>query len=214
MKDASITKSPNPYWHSRGYLPHFECDNLTQHVIFRLADSLPKSALARLDSELGSIPIAKRDIARRKRIDELIDTGHGSCILRKPYAANIVQESLLAFDSQRYRLLAWVIMPNHVHVLLQLVSGWSAAEIVGSWKKFTARRIHNGRQNLGRASVRSIWQREYWDRVIRDERHYCRTIEYIHLNPVKARLATKAEDWPWSSAALHLLKSTISRSAS
>jgi REP element-mobilizing transposase RayT len=200
MTDASIRKIPSPYWHSRGYLPHFESDNLIQHVIFRLADSLPKSALARLDSELKSFPPAKRDIARRKRIDELIDIGHGSCILRKPYAAKIVQESLFAFDSQRYRLLAWVVMPNHVHVLLQSANGWSAAEIVGSWKKFTARRINSTHQNLERKSTTSIWQREYWDRVVRDERHYNKTIEYIHLNPVTARLATKAEDWPWSSA--------------
>jgi REP element-mobilizing transposase RayT len=201
MTQAPIPKNPTRHWHSRGYLPHFESDDVIQHVVFRLADSLPKSIATRLDAELKSVPSAKRDIARRKRIDELVDAGHGSCILRKPYAANIVQQSLLSFDSQRYRLLAWIVMPNHVHVLFQLINGWSAAATVGSWKKFIARRIRGARNNLGSKSTTSLWQREYWDRVIRDEHHYNKTIEYIHLNPVKAHLVAKPEDWPWSSAA-------------
>jgi len=61
----------------------------------------------------------------------------------------MVQGSLLAFDSQRYRLLAWVVMPNRVHVLFQPINGWTVAKIVASWKKFTARKICDDRQKGG-----------------------------------------------------------------
>jgi len=75
------------------------------------------------------------------------DAGHGSCFLRKPAIAGMVQESLLTFDSQRYRLLAWVVMPNHVHVLFQPMNGWTVAKIVAAWKKFTARKICDDRRD-------------------------------------------------------------------
>ncbi len=61
--------------------------------------------------------------------------------MREPRIADMVQESLLSFDAQRYRLLAWVVMPNHVHVLFEPINIWSVAKIVASWKKFTARKI-------------------------------------------------------------------------
>lgn len=107
----------------------------------------------------------------------------------------MVQSVLLYFDSRRYRLLAWIVMPNHVHALFQPQDGWTVAEIVASWKKFTSREI--GRLVKARASV---WHREYWDRYIRDRRHFDQTLRYIHLNPVKAGLVPKPEDWRWSSA--------------
>ena len=140
-----------PRWRSRGYLPHVESSEVIQHVTFHLADSLPQTVLLRLDAELKLLPIAKRDAARRQRIEEWIDAGHGSCVLRKPPIAAMVQAALLAFDNQRYRLLAWVVMPNHVHALFQPLDGWEAAKIVASWKKFTARKIldlHNAIRRL------------------------------------------------------------------
>ncbi len=117
--------APNgaPRWHSRGYLPHFESSDVTQHVTFHLADSLPQTVLLRLESELKTLATEKRAAERRKRVDAWIDAGHGSCVLRKPAIAGMVQASLLTFDSQRYRLLAWVVMPNHVHVLFQPMNG-------------------------------------------------------------------------------------------
>ena len=185
-------------WHSRGYLPHFESPHVIQHVTFRLADSLPASLLQRLDTELKSLPAEKRNLERRKRIEEWLDAGYGSCILRDPYAAQIVQQSFLVFDARRYRLLAWVVMPNHVHVLFEPIEGWTVAKIVASWKRFTARKILDYRRET--ATAVPVWQREYWDRFIRDERHLLQAIEYIHLNPIEARLVTKPEQWPWSSA--------------
>ncbi len=115
-------------WHSRGYLPHFESSEATQHVTFHLADGLPQAVLVRWEAELKTLPAEKRDAERRKRVDAWMDAGHGSCVLRNPGIAGTVQESLLAFDSQRYRLLAWAVMPNHVHVLFQSMNGWTVAE--------------------------------------------------------------------------------------
>jgi hypothetical protein len=119
-----------PGWHSRGYLPHFEIAELIQHVTFHLADSMAKEAVERMDGEIRCLPPEKRDTERRKRIEAWMDAGHGSCILRESAVAGMVQNSLLFFDGQRYRLLAWVVMPNHVHVLFQPVNGWTVAKIV------------------------------------------------------------------------------------
>jgi REP element-mobilizing transposase RayT len=211
-RQTAIQQNGNPrVWHSRGYLPHFESSHVTQHVTFHLADSLPQAVLLQLEAELKTLPAEKRDVQRRKRIDAWIDAGHGSCVLRKPSIADMVQESLLTFDSQRYRLLAWVVMPNHVHVLFQPMNGWTVAKIVASWKKFTAREICDDRRNKaganqeigvpGRAGAGApVWHREYWDRYIRDQKHFDQTVGYIHMNPVKAGLAARAESWRWSSA--------------
>jgi putative transposase len=185
-----------PRWHSRGYLPHFERAELIQHVTFHLADSMAKEAVERMDTDIRCLPPEKRDAERRKRIQAWIDAGHGSCVLREPAVAGMVQNALLFFDGQRHRLLAWVVMPNHVHVLFQPVNGWTVAKIVASWKKFMARKI-SGNANL---LIGAVWHREYWDRYIRDEYHLQQAVKYIDENPVKAGLAAVAEDWHWGSA--------------
>ena len=197
---SAIQENGVPGWHSRGYLPHFESSEVTQHVTFHLADSLPQSVLQQLESEVKFLPAEKQDVERRKRVDAWIDAGHGSCVMRNPRIADMVQGSLLTFDSQRYRLLAWVVMPNHVHVLFQPIHGWTVAKIVASWKKFTARKICDDRQDNGEDAGDPVWHREYWDRYIRDQSHLVQAVEYIHLNPVKAGLVLTAEAWRWSSA--------------
>ncbi|MBI4470082.1 MAG: transposase [Acidobacteria bacterium] len=189
-----------PVWHSRGYLPHFESAEATQHVTFHLADSLPQTVLLRLEAKLKTLPAGKREVERRKRVHAWIDAGHGSCVLRRPGIADMVEGSLLSFDSQRYRLLAWVVMPNHVHTLFQPINGWTVAKIVASWKKFTARKICDDRRERGEGPGTPVWHREYWDRYIRNQRHFDQTVEYIHLNPVKAGLVIRPESWRWSSA--------------
>jgi putative transposase len=193
--------APRPVWHSRGYLPHFEGPNAAQHVTFHLADSLPKAVLQRMDIELRIFPPVKRDAERRQRIDLRIDAGHGSCLLRDPTIAEMIQQCLLFFDAQRYRMLAWVVMPNHVHALFHPINGWAVAFIVASWKKFTARQICGLQQGRNSSSPAPVWHREYWDRYIRNEQHFATAITYIHNNPVKAGLVALPAHWPWSSAA-------------
>ena len=199
-REIGVPGLPATVWHSRGYLPHFESSAVTQHVTFHLADSLPQKLLLQLDSELKTLPAERRDMERRERVDSWIDAGHGSCALRSPRVAEMVQGSLLNFDSQRYRLLAWVVMPNHVHALFQPIENWTVAKIVASWKKFTAQKICDDRRDRGEGAGAPVWHREYWDRYIRDHSHLEQVIEYIHLNPEKAGLVVTAGEWRWSSA--------------
>src|SRR5207302_7550116 len=84
-KDADEDANPEigvpgggPGWHSRGYLPHFDTAEATQHVTFHLADSLPKDLLDRMEAELRALPEKRREVERRKRIEAWIDAGHGS----------------------------------------------------------------------------------------------------------------------------------------
>jgi putative transposase len=94
-------------------------------------------------------------------------------------------------------LLAWCLMPNHVHVVIEILGNYSLSAIMRSWKSFTARRAN---VQLGRSGP--FWHADYFDRFIRDDEHLARTIEYVEQNPVKAGLAGIAIDWLWSSARL------------
>jgi len=186
-------------WTSRGYLPHFDSPHVLQSITFRLADAVPRHVIAKWKEELrlvGDEPASDpRAIELRRRIEKYEDAGHGACYLRNPRVAEIVEGALLHFDGIRYRLLAWCIMPNHVHVLIEPIPGFPLAEIVHSWKSFTANQAN---RILGRTG--EFWQREYYDRFIRDERHLRAAIEYIENNPVKAGLARSPEEWRFSSA--------------
>ncbi len=192
-------------WKSRGYLPHCEAVGLVQHVVFHLADSLPREVVEKLKMELEQLPEAQRAGEWGKRVDGLMDAGYGSCWLKEVELAEEMQRVLLYFDGARYRLIEWVIMPNHVHVLVEPMGGWALGMTVGSWKRFSGRKISDwvrARQESGARDgpLQVGWHREYWDRYMRDEAHLQRTVDYIHLNPVKAGLVKRAEDWRWSSA--------------
>jgi REP element-mobilizing transposase RayT len=102
--------------------------------------------------------------------------------------ADKVASALCHFDGQRYRLFAWCIMPNHVHVVVRILPNWTPASILHSWKSFTAKRA-----NQVLRSHEAFWQREYYDHLIRDEGEFVRSIRYVAENPAKARL----ENWPW-----------------
>lgn len=199
IRMPSVPEGPRG-WHSRGYMPHFDSTDVVQHVTFHLADSLPRDVLERILAELERVDPLRRALEKRRRLESLIDAGHGECWLRRADCARSVQDALLHFDGERYRLLSWVVMPNHVHVLLQTIEGWKLGSVVGSWKTFTANAIGELVRAPGEPRPH-IWHPEYWDRFIRNERHFANAIAYIHNNPVKAGLARRAEDWRWSSAA-------------
>jgi REP element-mobilizing transposase RayT len=103
-------------------------------------------------------------------------------------SAAIVERTLLHFDGQRYRLFAWCVMPNHVHVVAQLYAGCELSILIHSWKSYSA---HEMNRLLDRTGP---WQREYFDRIIRSERELLETVEYVLENPERAGLA----DWPFS----------------
>jgi putative transposase len=173
--------------HSRHYLPHFDSQNVIQFVTFRLADSLPAEALERLMT-------ADRPETFRH---EMLDRGWGACWLKSHPIARLVEDAFLAFDGSRYRLHAWTVMPNHVHVLFTVLPLAPLGSIVSSWKRFTPRQAN---RQLGRSGP--IWQTEYWDRFIRNETHFAAVADYIDQNPVKAGLVSEASLWPYGSARL------------
>ncbi len=196
---APASSRPHPpehkEWFSRGYLPHFDVPDLLQSITFRLADSLPQEALDEMARELAAHAETQRQTERERRIATYLDAGHGACWLKDPRVAALVENALLHFDGQRYRLLAWCVMPNHVHALVETKDGFPLSEIVHSWKSFTANEANKILDRKG-----EFWQREYHDRFIRDDDHYRNAVVYIESNPVKAGLAKSAEAWRYSSA--------------
>jgi REP element-mobilizing transposase RayT len=169
-----------------------------QSLCFRLYDAVPISVVQVWKEELAwieGLPASDpREVLLRKLIAKYEDAGHGACWLRDERIASIVEKALLYFDDQRYRLIAWCIMPNHVHALIEIWEDWPLAGVLHSWKSFTA---HHANLVLRRSG--EFWFREYFDRFIRDERHLANAILYIELNPMKAGLVERAEEWRWSS---------------
>ena len=195
---ASFSSSVSP-WRSRGYLPHFEQPRLVQSLSFRLHDAVPEKVVESWKRELSwieNLPSTDpREIELHNRISRYEDAGHGACWLRDDRIAALVESALLHFDGKRYRLIAWCIMPNHVHGLIELNEERSLATVIHSWKSYTA---HVANEILGRSG--DFWFREYFDRFIRDDRHFSRAVSYIERNPVQARLVRLPEEWRWSSA--------------
>ncbi|MGI8604298.1 MAG: transposase [Verrucomicrobiales bacterium] len=106
--------------------------------------------------------------------------------------AELVASALRFFDGQRYTLGSSVIMPNHVHVIVEPISPHIVSEILRSWKTFTSRQAN---LRLGRTGE-SFWQRESFDRWIRDRDERQRIEDYIDNNPLKAGLCATFEEWP------------------
>jgi putative DNA methylase len=178
-------------WHSRDYLPHFEGGEIPQFITFRLTDSLPQTVLERWRSELHQ----DGEAALRRRIEKYLDQGYGSVFLKDRAVAALVEDALLYFDGERYRLAAWVVMPNHVHLLATPRAPHTLSDIMHSIKSFTAKEANKLLSRRG-----TFWQEEYFDRYIRDHEHYEQVIRYIEENPVKAHLCRTSHEWPFSSA--------------
>ena len=192
---GEYTPSPGPRWHNRGYLPHFEGGAIPQTITFRLQDSLPAALQATWASEMAHLPEAEQRSQKRQRIEAALDSGYGSCLLANPDVAGLVVNSLKYFDGERYHLHAWCVMPNHVHVLVTPLGHYTLSSIIHSWKSHTANRVNKRQGRRG-----AVWMQEYFDRAVRDERHFIMAVEYIENNPVKAGLCAQAADWAWSSA--------------
>jgi REP element-mobilizing transposase RayT len=187
----------NPYEkieRHRNYLPHWQQDDVFVFVTWRLADSIPKATLSEwMEQRDIWLKIHPRPWDENtemeyhdrfsRRLDEWLDAGCGACVLRDSGMAAIVASALHYFDGERYDLDAFVVMPNHVHVLFRPATGHGLKDIIKSWKGFTARAINKQLSLTG-----SVWQEDYWDRLIRNERHLFKCREYIRKNPEKSGL--------------------------
>jgi len=187
-----MNKDPR-YWHSRGYLPHFDSAGFTQFITFRLADSVPKQVIEKWQEELRASEINDADF--RRRIEYYLDQNYGSRHLVLPQIADSLQATLLKWDGELYNLISWVIMPNHGHILLSPIGEMKVADIMHSIKSYTA---HEANKILDRSG--QFWAKEYFDRYIRNYKHFASTIRYIENNPVKAHLCTSPEKWQYGSA--------------
>ncbi len=180
-------------WHDRGYLPHFDGGEIIQFITYRLADSLPQNVIEDLKLKLERNSIS--EIEYHRKIDKYLDNGFGCGYLKDRRIAAVIEENLLKFNGDRYKLFSWVIMPNHVHVLLRPMENMTLSDIMHSMKSYTANRANKVLKRTGK-----FWSSEYFDRYMRDYDHFEKTVAYIHNNPVKAGLCEKTSDWRFSSA--------------
>jgi len=188
----------------RWLLPHWEKSGGTYFVTFRLADSFPAAARTEIETDRQRL-IATRKSRRLSpqertdlenifsdKIQSILDASAGSCTLARPEIAEIVAGSLRAFDESRYRLYAWCVMPNHVHVIFEPRTTHHLSDIVHSWKSYSAKMAN---RILGRTGT--FWQREYWDRLIRNDEEFSLAVAYVIGNPEKAGL----RGWKWMGLA-------------
>jgi REP element-mobilizing transposase RayT len=189
----------------RGRLPHWEKDAGLYFLTFHLADSLPLPVLEKI-AERNRILIAAKRVGAHlspsqevlaaefstAKLEEYFDRGLGACFLRDPRIGELVADALDFWQGKRYRLVAWCVMPNHVHVVCRLLPGQELSKVLQGWKSFTARKAN---EILGRGGA--FWQREYYDRLIRNGDELERAVRYVVNNPERAGL--KGWKWVWSA---------------
>ena len=172
-----------------GNLPHWHQCGKVQFVTFRLADSLPTTVLRTLNeavTEFKQRHAEPWDMDTRRQYwkligpmeERLLSNSHGSCVLRHSNIRTIVSDALKFNAGIAYDLLAYVIMPNHVHLLIRPYDSVTLSRIMHSIKRFSANRINKALHRSG-----MLWMPESYDRIVRsaDElRHY---VDYIRKNP-------------------------------
>ena len=199
----------------RRHLPHHHSSGATLFVTWRLYGSIPRPVLESLLDEMQRIkrqantkPANERGSwleQERKRAfahwDAVLDNpAAGPRWLSIPAIADIVVQSLHFLDGRKYELLAYCIMPNHVHAVFMPLpveedsdAYHSLASIMQSLKGYTAREANRILGRKGR-----FWQDESYDHVVRDDKELKRIVNYVLHNPVKAGLVESAADWRWS----------------
>ena len=187
----------NPYEEIRfteNLLPHWQQNGATYFITFRLADSVPAHLQKQWEEQratwLRFHPEpwdTETELEYHKRfsgaIERWLDAGYGSCVLRQIGCAKIVDDALRHFDGQRLALISSVIMPNHVHALLIQNPEHPLEDLLHSWKSFSSGTINRLVGHSG-----SLWQRSYFDRLVRDEKHLRNCVRYIRRNAEKAHL--------------------------
>ena len=195
--DFSIHEHCRPHWSQAGSVVF---------ITFRTADSIPKEVVQRWENEKAdwlkqhglsseshwsnTLPTLSRELQsefkkRFKRQKEaFLDTCHGACVLARRELAQIVYDSLLHFDGDRYRMGDFIIMPNHVHLLCCFDSEETLVMQCDSWLHYTARQINLKLGNKGK-----FWQQEPFDHLVRSPQQYEDLVRYIAENGVKAGLS-------------------------
>ena len=176
------------------HLPHWRQDGATYFITFRLADAMPQEKLKQWLREKAQwleehpephTPADREEYHRQftDRLQEWLDTGYGKCLLRESDVSKLVEDAFRFFDGERYLLGTYVVMPNHVHVLVRPIGGHTLAEILHSWKSFTSNKINEALEQNG-----TVWLDESFDCLVRNEAQLEKYAAYICENPVKAGL--------------------------
>jgi REP element-mobilizing transposase RayT len=175
-------------------LPHWQQEGVPYFVTFRLADSLPQAKLQQWHQEkeawLKRNPPPWSEAQQAEyaeqfphRLNEWLDAGAGSCLLKEATAGKIVEDALHHFDGERYSLDHYVVMPNHVHALVAPQPGFKLPDILHSWKSFTAHQINKALHRKG-----TLWFDESYDHIVRSRQQLEFYRAYIRENPQKANL--------------------------
>jgi len=202
FSDVSYLNNPgDASKRGRKTLPHWELEGGCYGVTFRLGDALPKNvlesfiqernALAEVLRAKGELTAAEMESLARvmnEKVDSWLDAGHGSCQLRRPDIADVVEQAMRHFHGERYRLLCWCVMPNHVHAVVQPLEGHTLEKVMHAWKSFTA---HECNRILGRTGT--LWEQESYDHLMRDAPDLQHAVEYALTNPEHAGL----RNWAW-----------------
>ena len=179
---------------ARRHLPHWEQEGVTQFVTFRQVDAIAREKLDQWHAEREAWLCAHpqpwnfetEEMYHRlfsERLEIWLDQGAGSCVLAREDAARLVENAMRHFDGERYILDAYVIMPNHVHVLLKPLRDHTLSDIMHSWKSFTSREI----KKLYDLGAEPFWQGERFDHALRSEAALEAKREYIRQNPTKLK---------------------------
>jgi REP element-mobilizing transposase RayT len=201
------------YYHRN--LPHYHLDGYPLFITFRLFGSLPIEVLTQLKAQrelelkaLENGVLAERHEIEKKHFERYDDwlarCEFGPRWLQTDKIADIVAKEIHNLNGNRYQLMAYCIMPNHVHLLIESVvvevakhQGKSArypvTETLRLLKGRTARYCNLELSHSGR-----FWQHESYDHVVRDEQELERTILYILNNPIKAGLVNEWKNWPFT----------------
>ena len=187
------------------FRPHWSQAGAVVFITFRTHDSIPREVLQRWEREKQEwlrrrghdaaehwsvvLPrLTEKDRAdfqkefRRCR-EEFLDTCHGRCLLRRRELAQIVADSLLYFDGQRYRMGDFIVMPNHAHLLAAFAAAEAMKAECDSWLHYTAIQINKAIEEKGK-----FWQQEPFDHLVRSAEQYDYLRRYIADNPHKAGL--------------------------
>ena len=174
-------------------LPHWEQNGCTYFVTFRTADSIPATLAGALAAELQGwlkyhpkpwSAATKREYWSRfgSRTEKWLDEGHGAWLLRRPELAAIVGGALRFHEGKLCTHAAWVVMPNHIHAVFSLIEGATLAKLLHSWKSFTANEIN---RRIGASGT--FWQKDYFDRLVRNPEHFWACVRYLRQNPADLR---------------------------
>lgn len=193
MNDYYFDKNEEVTVHESGVLPHWEQHGKFQFITFRLIDSLPQSKVAEL-SELRRLFTKKHPLPWDSTVKQdywklitpfesyLLDNGYGSCLLKFDDIRKIVSDAIKYADGHRYEVVAFVIMPNHVHLLIRLLGENTVRTVIRSIKSYTTKEINKLTGNRG-----TVWMKEYFDRIVRTEEHFKHCVNYIRANPINLK---------------------------